>query len=47
MTQVVAELAALPDYETLKVTTRQTLSLGADGTLAPVFDSERACSKLG
>jgi hypothetical protein len=47
MTQVVAELAALPDYETLNATTQQTLSLGADGTLAPVFDSEQACSKLG
>ena len=47
MTQVVAALAALPDYETLKATTQQTLTLGADGTLAPVFESEQACSKLG
>ena len=47
MAQVVAALAALPDYRVLKTTTQQTLSLGADGTLAPVFESQKTCNALG
>jgi hypothetical protein len=47
MTQVVAALAALPDYQTLKATTQQTLTLSAGGSLASAFKSERACKHLG
>jgi hypothetical protein len=46
-TQVVAALAALPDYQTLKATTQQTLTLSAGGSLASAFKSERTCKHLG
>jgi hypothetical protein len=44
---VVAGLAALPDYRTLKATTQQTLTLSAGGSLGSAFKSERACKHLG
>jgi hypothetical protein len=47
MTQVVAALAALPDYQTLKATTQQTLTLSATGSLASAFKSEQDCKHLG
>jgi hypothetical protein len=46
-TQVVAALASLPEYQTLKATTQQTLTLSAGGSLASAFKSEQACKHLG
>lgn len=46
VTQVVEALAALPDYQTLKATTEQTLTLSARGSLASAFKSEPSCKQL-
>ena len=46
-TELVGALAALPDFQTLKATTQQTLALGAHGSLASAFKSAQTCKKLG
>jgi hypothetical protein len=47
MTQLVAALAALPDYRTLRATTQQTLTVGATGSLADAFENEQSCMHIG
>ena len=47
MTQLAGALAALPDFQTLKATAQQTLTLSASGSLASAFKSEQACKHLG